>query len=90
MTRTTMEIDEVRVSLAGGADDARARRIARLTVAYARSLLDDAPPARGARGEIGRVDVPPVHVSFETMDDETIARRSAAAIHRALRRALAP
>jgi hypothetical protein len=84
-----IEFEEVRMLFADSEEyEQRTRRVALLTVGFVRELLRRDLQSLGESVEIGRLEVAPLNVSFATMDDETIARRSAAAVHRALLNAL--
>lgn len=85
MPHARVEIDEVRMLFADSEEhEWRARRVAQLTFSFVRELLRRDAQSLGANVEISRLEVGAINVSFETMDDETIARRSASEIHRAL------
>jgi hypothetical protein len=81
-----MEFGEVRISYGGGGErqPERAEHISRLTFEHVERLMH--PTLRRLSGErlVRHLSVGPVHVSFETMDDDTIARRSALEIYRAV------
>lgn len=80
-----VELGTVRLTiLDGGGHESRAARIARLTFDYVRELLEREVQQLGADVTLAQLDVPPVRVSLDTMDDEAVARASAEAIHRAL------
>lgn len=89
MSLSRVEFGEVRWSLVnGGANEERAERIARLAFEFVRELLSQDLRRLEASVSLDEVRVHPIHVSLETMDDEMIARASAAEIHRALVNAL--
>lgn len=89
MPLTHIEFGEVRMLFTDSAEyEARTHRVAQLTFAFVRELLRRDVQSFGANVDIGHLEVAPLNVSFATMDDETIARRSAAEIHRALLKAL--
>ena len=72
----------------GGADEERAERIARMAFEFVRELLLKDVQRMDVSVSLDDVRVNPVHVSLETMDDETIARAGALEIHRALLNAI--
>ena len=85
----SLEVQEVRFLLENGAlNHERAQRIARLTFEFAHEFLVSDLEGLAADLDLDWVIVNPVHASFETMDDETIARASAAEIRAALFNAL--
>ena len=92
MTAELKFMDDQRVELGvarltildGGRHEPRAARIAQLTFDYVRELLEREMQHFGADLTLSQLDVPPIHVSLDTMDDEAIAQVSAEAIHRAL------
>lgn len=87
MTGPLLEFDEVRVSFAGGEGHAaRAEHIARLAFDYLRELLAGWEGGKGL--ELSSLRVEPVPVRLDAASDEEAARAAAAAIHRALLRAL--
>ncbi len=88
MAYPRLEIGEVEMSFTDGGDDtARMERVVRLTFACLQELTRPLQHL-GSGSTIERLEVPTVEVSFETMDDETIARLSATEIYRALLRQL--
>lgn len=89
MDHASMEFGEVHLSFANSAADGpRAERIARLTFEYVQEVLESTLSHLSSNVVIEHLEVPVIEVSFETMDDETIARASAAGIYRALLQAL--
>lgn len=85
MAYPRVELGEVRMSFTNGENNApRAQYIAQLTFAYVQQLLERELQHLSAEVAIDRLDVPAVPVSFEIMDDETIARASAEGIYRAV------
>ena len=89
MFLSRIDFGEIRWSLMnGGADEERAARIARLAFELVRELLLKDSQRMEASVSLDDVRVNPVHVSFATMDDETIARASALEIHRAVLNAM--
>jgi hypothetical protein len=89
MADPVLEFGEVSFSLAvGGADAARAGRVAELTFEFLREMVGRELQHLGADVEVGSLEVGPVAVSFDRMSDEEIARQSAAEIGRALLDAL--
>jgi hypothetical protein len=80
-----VEFGEVRMSFGGGrADAARAEAISRLTFEHVERMLTPALRRLSRDRLVRHLSVGPVQVSFETMDDEAIARASASEIYRAL------
>jgi hypothetical protein len=80
-----MEIGEVRMSFVGGARQAeRTERISRLTFQHVQRMMDSRLRRMEQSAEISYLNVGPIHVWFDSMDDETIARESATEIYRAL------
>lgn len=89
MSLPRLTFDEVRVACDCGPGHAhRAERIARLTFERVRELLGGELRHLAADVEVESLEVGPVHVSFETMSDEEVARAGADEIARALLRAL--
>lgn len=84
-----LTINDVQMSFAG-ADGygSRGEAIARLMFDYLRDLIERELQHLDADVVVDRLDVPPLTVSFATMDDDCIARAGAASIHRALIAAL--
>ena len=81
-----VEFGQVRMSYAVGAgrDRGRAETISRLTFEHVERLMTPALRRLGGDRLVKHLSVGPVQVSFETMDDEAIARASASEIYRAL------
>jgi hypothetical protein len=80
-----MEIDEVRMSFTGpGPDGDRAQRVSRLIFEHVHTMMDGSLRDMEQGAEISYLGVGPIHVSFDAMDDETIAREGATEIYRAL------
>jgi hypothetical protein len=80
-----MEIDEVGLSFKGaGLAADRAERISRLIFADLHAMMIDNWRDLEQSAEINHLEVGPVVVSFDTMDDESIARASATEIYRTL------
>lgn len=89
MPLSRIEFEEVRMMFTGSEEyRQRAERIARLTFDFVRELLRRDAQSLAADMDIELLEVAPVNVSFERMNDETIARRGATEIHRALLHAL--
>jgi hypothetical protein len=89
MAEPLFEFSEVNFSLAAGESEAgRAGRIGELTFECLGELLGRELQHLSADVEVGSLAVGPVAVSFDSMSDEEIARRSAAEIGRALLQAL--
>ena len=85
MDQRLMEIDEVRMSFTGAKPDgARVERVSRLIFEHVHTMMDGSLRDLEQRTEISYLGVGPIHVSFDAMDDETIAREGAAEIYRAL------
>jgi hypothetical protein len=68
----------------GGGNEARAARIAQLACAHLRELMEREMQDLGAEISLAQLDVPPVHLTLDTMDDEAVAQAGAEAIYRAL------
>jgi hypothetical protein len=82
-------VNDVRMSIVGAdVDESRGEALARLMFDRTRDLLERELQHLDADVVIDHLDVPPVTVSSDTMDDEDIARAGAAGIHRALTAAL--
>lgn len=85
MDGLSLEIGEAGLTIInGGAHAPRAERIARLTFDYVRELMEREVQHLDGDLSIERLETPPIQVTLDTMDDEAVARLSAAAIHRAL------
>jgi hypothetical protein len=80
----SVRFGEVRLSLAGAAGhEHRAERISRLTFDHVHRLLDASRP-RLRSGAVSALRAGPLPVSLDLMDDDAVARASAAEIYRAL------
>jgi len=78
-------VNSVHMSMTGADGyESRGEAIARLMFDYVRDLVERELQHLDADVVVDRLDVPSVHVSFDTMDDDCIARAGAASIHRAL------
>lgn len=89
MDDPNLEIGAVNLTiLDGGHHSARAERIARLTFDYVRELMERELQHLGADLIIERLNVPPIELTLDTMDDEAVARASAEAIYRAVSAAI--
>jgi hypothetical protein len=84
MTSTRVRLGHVRVSLANaGGHERRAESISRLMFDHVQRLVETrGAPLRG--GSLGRLSAGPVRLSLDAMDDDAIARASAAEVYRAL------
>lgn len=83
-----MEIGEVRMSFTGvGPAAARAERVSRLIFEHVQQMMESSLRDVEESAEINYLDVGPISVSFDAMDDETIARESATEIYRTLMQA---
>jgi hypothetical protein len=81
----SLEVSEVGLTIINGDGHAiRAERIARLTFDYVRELMERELQHLDSDVSVDRLAVPPIRVTLDTMDDEAVARASAAAIHRAV------
>jgi hypothetical protein len=88
MDQRLIEIGEVRMSFAGaGHASERAERISRLMFEHIHTMMDGSLRDLEQAAEIDYLEVGPIHVSFDTMDDDTIAEVGATEIYRALSRA---
>jgi hypothetical protein len=84
-----IELGMMRLTILNGAGhEPRAASIAQLMCSHVRQLLEREMQNLGADVELAKLDVPPVQVSLDAMDDETIARAGAEAICRALLEAI--
>jgi hypothetical protein len=89
MANPQMEFGEVHMAYTNAETHAgRAEHISRLTLAHVGRLVTLRLGRPRADVRVERLRVPPIHVSFDTMDDEMIARTSAEEIYRALLGAL--
>lgn len=85
MGQKELAIGEVRMSFTGGEAHAeRTERIARLTFDHVHKLMDGSLRKMNESVEINYLNVGPIHVSFDSMDDETIAVESATEIYRSV------
>jgi len=86
MDQRLIEIDEVRMSFTGGAEAPadRAERVSRLIFEEVHSMMDGSLRDIEQNLEINYLSVGPIRVSFDAMDDQAIARQSAAEIYRTL------
>lgn len=85
MEPKSMAISEVRMSFAGGDQEAhRTERISRLTFQHVQRMMDSRLRKMEQSAEINYLSVGPIRVSFDSMNDETIAFESATEIYRAL------
>ena len=76
--------------LNGGDCEQRAANIAQSMCSQAYEMLERALQSLGADVTLDQLDVPPVQVSMDDMDDEAIARAGAEAIRRAVIAAIQP
>ena len=89
MTNNKIEFGEVRFSFANAEQHSeRSAEIARSTFAQVQQMMLGNLQWLSTEKHLSHVSAGPVHVSFATMDDETIARISAMEIYRALLQAL--
>lgn len=85
MSDARIEFGEVRMSFANSEQHTqRAENISRLTFQYVQRQMERRVSRLPASRQLNYVDVAPVHVSFDTMDDDGIARASAHEIYRAI------
>ena len=70
--------------LNGGGNVIRAERIARLTFDYVRELMERELQHLDRDVSIAGLEVPPIKVNLDTMDDDAIARAGAEAVRRAV------
>jgi hypothetical protein len=83
--QSTIEIGQVRMSFAGGAPPPeRAENISRLAMEQLRLMIEERGSSPDDTGVIESLSAGPVRVSLDTMDDDEIARASAAELFRAL------
>jgi hypothetical protein len=89
MNHGEIQFGEVAMSYTNSADQpGRAERISILTLEYVQQWLEREMQHIDADIEIDRLQVPPIVVSFETMNDEAIALTSAYRICQALTQAV--
>ncbi|HEU0177920.1 MAG TPA: hypothetical protein VFV58_26960 [Blastocatellia bacterium] len=85
MNDQRVELGVMRLTIiGGGGQEARAARIAQLTSGRLLELMEHEMQSLGADLSLAQLDVPPVHLALDTMDDEAVARAGAEAIYRAL------
>lgn len=85
MVSPRLEFSEVRIAFSNDVGEAgRTERIARMTFHFLQERLQRELQHITSGGTINYLEVPAIEVSFEAMDDETIARLSAETIYRAL------
>jgi hypothetical protein len=85
MNDQRVELGVMRLTIVnGGGHEARAACIAQLTGGRLRELMEHEMQSLGADLSLAQLDVPPVRLSLDTMDDEAVARAGAEAICRAL------
>jgi hypothetical protein len=84
MSDPRVQLDHVLMSFTNaGGQGCRAEAISRLTLDHVQRLMDAHCPCLPA-AVLEDVHVDPVRVSLDAMDDDEVARASAAAIYRAL------
>ena len=89
MNARQLELGALRLMiLNGGGHELRASNIAQLLCSHLRELLEREMQDLGADVTLADLDVPPVQVSLDSMDDEAVARAGAEAVWRALRAAM--
>jgi hypothetical protein len=89
MSYPSVEIGEARMALVNGENHSpRMENISQLAFAYVQQLMERELQHLGAEVTIAHLEIPPIQVAFDTMDDEAIARASAEGIYRALLQAL--
>jgi hypothetical protein len=85
MGQNRMDVGEVRMSFAGGERHAgRTERISRLTFEHLHRMMNSRLKKMDKSASLNYLSVGPIHVSFDAMTDEAIARESATEIYRAL------
>lgn len=85
MGQKELALGEVRMSFTGGQAQAeRSENIARLTFDHVQRLMDTSLRKMNESVEINYLNVGPIRVSFDLMDDETIAVESATEIYRSV------
>ena len=85
MGQNEFAIGKVRMSFTGGEAPAeRTERIARLTFHHVHRLMDSTLRKMNESVELNYLNVGPIGVSFDSMDDETIAVESATQIYRSV------
>jgi predicted secreted protein len=91
MSDERVELGVMRLTIFNGGDcEHRAANIAQSMCSQAYEMLERALQSLGADMTVAQLDVPPVQVSMDAMDDETIARAGAEAIRRAVIAAIQP
>jgi len=91
MSDQQVELGVVRLTILNGGDcEQRAANIAQSMCSQAYEMLERALQSLGADVTLAQLDVPPVQVSMDAMDDEAIARAGAEAIRRAVIAAIQP
>lgn len=87
MPNGQLEFGQVRMSFQnGGSQPERAERISRLVFERLQQMLERERQHLGSSPVIDHLEVPPIDVSLETMDDQTIAGQCAEVIYRSLLR----
>jgi hypothetical protein len=85
MAYPQFELGNVRMSFVNSENHTqRVERISRLTFGYLQELIERDLSHFGSDRVIDYLEIPPIPVSFDTMDDEAIARVSATGIYRVL------
>jgi predicted secreted protein len=80
-----VELGVMRLTILNGGDyEHRAANIAQSMCSQVYEMLERTLQSLGADVTLAQLDVPPVQVSMDAMDDETIARAGAEAIRRAV------
>ena len=86
-----VELGVLRLTILDGGDsERRAENIAQAMCSQLYEMLERALQSLGADMTLAQLDVPPVQVSMDAMDDETIARAGAEAIRGAIIAAIRP
>lgn len=89
MVYPRLAFGEVRMSITSSEDHAeRVERISRLIFEYVQQMMVRELQHLDSNMVIEHLEIPPIQVSFESMDDEAIAQASTAEIYRALLQAL--
>lgn len=85
MGQNELAIGEVKMSFTGGEAQAeRTEHIARLTFHHVHRLMDSTLRKMNESIELNYLNVGPIGVSFDLMDDEAIAVESATQIYRSV------
>ena len=85
MIGRSLELGDASLTIVNGSAHAlRGERIARLTFEYVRELMEHELRNVGGDVSVAGIEVSPIQVSLDTMDDEAIARAGAEAIRSAL------